>query len=156
MTVPQGLDPQLLALGQSDDWEARGGQAGDYHFRGEVWNPKKVSETAGVGGHDLSGNLAGPRPGHPAGYRPVKRYQPGRPSWPKGGSATVGLTDGPRTAGHRPVKAGTLPVWVAPAEPAAEPAAGTKAPHAVPDDGQHDHHDRHDDHHDLFGWRWRR
>ncbi|MEU8543768.1 ricin-type beta-trefoil lectin domain protein [Streptomyces sp. NPDC048717] len=127
MTVPQGLDPQLLALGQSDDWEARGGQAGDYHFRGEVWNPKKVSETAGVGGHDLSGKLAGPRPGHPAGYRPVKRYQPGRPSWPKGGSATVGLTDGPRTAGHRPVKAGTLPVWVAPAEPPAEPAAGTKA-----------------------------
>ncbi|WP_030200419.1 ricin-type beta-trefoil lectin domain protein [Streptomyces sp. NRRL S-87] len=139
LAFTQGLDLGLLGAGK-DDWEGRNGQAGDYHFHGEVWNPKKVSEATGVGGHELAARQTGPKQGHPAGYRPVKRYQPGRQSWPKAGSATVKLTAGTRTAeggAKKPVKAGTLPVWVAPAKPAtaakggATPKGAATAPDAV-------------------------
>lgn len=139
VTVTQGLDLRLLGIGKGDDWEGRDGQAGDYHFRDEVWKPRKISDVTGVAGHALAANPAGPKQGRPAGFKPVERYQPGRQSWPPAGAATVPLTDGQRTAkggAHKPAKAGALPVWVAPAAPAAtrhaQGAAGADtAPAAV-------------------------
>ncbi|MFJ5550632.1 ricin-type beta-trefoil lectin domain protein [Streptomyces sp. NPDC093225] len=144
LAFTQGLDLSLLGAGKGDDWEGRNGKAGHYTFDGEVWKPKKVTDVAGVRGHDLAGRQAGPKQGRPAGYKPVERYRPGRQAWPKAGSATVDLADGTRTASgtaegaegaaKKPVKAGTLPVWVAPAKPAADAKGGKGAKTAAKGD----------------------
>ncbi|MET7620667.1 ricin-type beta-trefoil lectin domain protein [Streptomyces sp. NPDC005408] len=122
LAFTQGLDLRLPGFGKGDDWEGRGGQAGHYRFQGEVWKPKKVSQVAGVGGHELA---PGPKQGHPSGYRPLKRYEPQRAAWPKAGSATVNLAGGTQRSkgAHAPLKAGPLPVWVTPVAPA-KPADG--------------------------------
>ncbi|MEV0975430.1 ricin-type beta-trefoil lectin domain protein [Streptomyces sp. NPDC049915] len=120
LAFSQGLDLNLLNAASNDDWEGRGGQAGHYHFRGEVWHPKEVSDVAGVGGHPLT-PVPPPTAGHPRGYRPLKSHRVARPSWPASGSAVVHLgAPGTRAKGApAPVKAGRLPVYVAPAKPAA-------------------------------------
>ncbi|MBT2442729.1 ricin-type beta-trefoil lectin domain protein, partial [Streptomyces sp. ISL-36] len=127
----QGVDLRLPGLGSDDDWEDRSGQAGHHSFKGEVWNPKQVPAASGVGGHALS---KGPVLGHPDGYRPLKAYQAQQPSWPKAGSATVqfgngvSASEGGSKSTNRLVKAGALPVWVAPVgtgKAAGDPKAAT-------------------------------
>ncbi|ELP66504.1 ricin-type beta-trefoil lectin domain protein [Streptomyces turgidiscabies] len=102
--------------------------AGPYHFKGTVWNPKPLPKTPAVGSHVLHQTTAV----RPKGYKAVSRYRAVKPVWPTAGTNTVSLT---RTTGvsgtptstssaspatpvvpvTKPVKAGALPVWVAPA-----------------------------------------
>ncbi|MFI5873901.1 ricin-type beta-trefoil lectin domain protein [Streptomyces sp. NPDC051445] len=118
LAFTQGLDANVLGLGQDDDRDSsRGGQAGHYRFGGEVWKPEKVSAVAGVGGHALSPATAARKP---VGYRPLKTYQVTTPSWPTAGAATVDLPaveEGSKVT--KAVKAGALPVYVAPVVPTA-------------------------------------
>lgn len=112
-----------------------GGSIGPYRFKGTVWNPKTLPKTPTVGSHTLHRSPAA----HPKGYKAVTRYRVTNPVWPKAGTKTVGLTrtvsaPAAKTAGTpsaasstptsapattvpvtKPVKAGTLPVWVSPA-----------------------------------------
>ncbi|MFG2896040.1 ricin-type beta-trefoil lectin domain protein [Streptomyces zaomyceticus] len=118
LAVDQGRGLALPGIERADDWESRGGQAGHHTFKGELWNPKQVPAAVGVGGHELS---SGPVRGHSGQQRPLKNYRPVKPSWPKAGSATVRLGSSVRSseAVRRPgtgfVRAGSLPVWLAPA-----------------------------------------
>ncbi|MBK3645956.1 ricin-type beta-trefoil lectin domain protein [Streptomyces sp. MBT33] len=113
---------------------AQGG-IGPYRFKGTVWNPKSLQKTPAVGNH----TLRRPTAGHPKGYKAVTRYRVAKPMWPHAGTKTVDLsrtvsapaakTSGTPSASSspstpaparalpvtRPVKAGSLPVWVAPA-----------------------------------------
>ncbi|MFD9339091.1 ricin-type beta-trefoil lectin domain protein [Streptomyces sp. NPDC060028] len=148
MAFIQGFDLGMLGAGKSD-WEGRDGQAGHYRFDGKVWKPQKVPATPGVAGHQLA---AGTPAGHPDGFRPLGNYQAAAPVWPKAGKATVQLAAAPAASGSsasgssasgsapsaaeaaaKPVKAGSLPVWVAPAHPATVGAqtTATAAPAAV-------------------------
>ncbi|MCF3129503.1 polymorphic toxin-type HINT domain-containing protein [Streptomyces olivochromogenes] len=85
---------------------------GPYIFHGKIWDPKPLPVTPGVGGHALRH----PQTVHPRGYRALTHYQTApKLAWPKGGSRTVALNE-------KPVKAGSLPLWVASADKAAMPA----------------------------------
>ncbi|WP_416971793.1 ricin-type beta-trefoil lectin domain protein [Streptomyces sp. 4F14] len=77
-------------------------RVGPYVFHGDFWKPKPLPRTPAVGDHELGG----PRTVHPRGYRPLARYKTAaKPAWPHAGSRTVAL-------GRKPVKAGSLPVWL--------------------------------------------
>ncbi|SNX62823.1 RHS repeat-associated protein [Streptomyces sp. TLI_55] len=75
---------------------------GPYVFHGDMWKPKPLPETPAVGDHQLGR----PKSLRPRGFRPLTRYTAANPSWPHAGSHTVDVK-------ARPVRAGTLPVWVA-------------------------------------------
>ncbi|MEU2306504.1 polymorphic toxin-type HINT domain-containing protein [Streptomyces misionensis] len=86
-----------------------------YVFHGKIWNPKPLPAIPGVGGHALRGS----QPVRPRGYRALTPYRsPEKPAWPKAGSGSVGLT-------AKPVRAGTLPVWVSTAD---KPSSAKTAP----------------------------
>ncbi|MGW2517195.1 ricin-type beta-trefoil lectin domain protein [Streptomyces sp. NPDC001617] len=78
---------------------------GPYVFHGDFWKPKPLPQTPAVGDHDLSR----PKAIHPRGYRALTRYRAAKPTWPHAGSRTIALH-------RRPVKAGSLPVWLASAD----------------------------------------
>ncbi|MGW2635654.1 HYD1 signature containing ADP-ribosyltransferase family protein [Streptomyces sp. NPDC001348] len=79
---------------------------GPHVFHGELWNPKPLPVTPGVGDHPLRR----PQAVRPRGYHALTRYQPVvKPRGPQAGSSTVGLA-------AKPVKAGSLPMWVASAD----------------------------------------
>lgn len=124
-----------------------GGSIGPYRFKGTVWNPKTLPKTPAVGSHTLHRSTAA----HPKGYKAVTRYRVTNPVWPKAGTKTVGLTrtvsaPAAKTAGTpsaasstptsapattipvtKPVKAGSLPVWVSPAPPTGDPSKSKAA-----------------------------
>ncbi|MFF4724702.1 polymorphic toxin-type HINT domain-containing protein [Streptomyces mirabilis] len=91
---------------------AQGG-IGPYVFHGKVWKPKALPTTPAVGDH----TLRRPQAVHARGYRAMTRFRAAKPVWPHAGARTVALKG-------KPVKAGSLPVWVA-------PATGTRATDAV-------------------------
>ncbi|MFD7083922.1 ricin-type beta-trefoil lectin domain protein [Streptomyces sp. NPDC059918] len=130
----QGLDLGMLGAGRTD-WQDRGGQAGNYRFDGKVWKPQKTPATAGVAGHKLT---AGKPAGRPEGFKPLGGYQAAAPVWPKAGKTSVRLAKAAAadTAGRtepigKPVKAGSLPVWIAPVHPATAGAQSASAPGAA-------------------------
>ncbi|MGW0771754.1 ricin-type beta-trefoil lectin domain protein [Streptomyces sp. NPDC002676] len=84
------------------------GHHGGFHFHGTPWKPKKLPVTPAVGHHTLQGKTFA----HPKGYKPLATYRARAPHWPKAGTATVALGT---SAAAKPVQAGALPVWVAPA-----------------------------------------
>ncbi|OIJ68462.1 polymorphic toxin-type HINT domain-containing protein [Streptomyces mangrovisoli] len=85
------------------------GHHGGFSFDGEVWRPKKLPVTKGVGAHLLQPKANK----HPKGYKALGTYRARAAQWPKAGTAVVDLGS-PGTS--KPVKAGSLPVWVAPAD----------------------------------------
>ncbi|WP_158997664.1 ricin-type beta-trefoil lectin domain protein [Streptomyces aureus] len=86
------------------------GHHGGFTFDGTVWRPKKLAATKAVGAHLLQPKAQS----HPKGYKRLATYRPQAKHWPKAGTAVVDL----RAQGAaKPVKAGSLPVWVAPADP---------------------------------------
>jgi RHS repeat-associated protein len=96
--------PGFLPGHQDDGFGSHGG----FSFDGTVWNPKEPQAAQAVAAHTLK--KATPA-AHPKGYEPLGTYQAQAARWPAAGSATVDLsTDGT----SKPVKAGGLPVWVAP------------------------------------------
>ncbi|MFD6550625.1 polymorphic toxin-type HINT domain-containing protein [Streptomyces sp. NPDC058398] len=106
ITTGFGL-PGFMAGHSGDD---SFGHHGGFTFDGTVWRPKKLPTTKGVGAHLLQPKAQR----HPKGYKPLVTYRAQAKHWPKAGTAVVDLgVQG--TA--KPVKAGSLPVWVAPADP---------------------------------------
>jgi RHS repeat-associated protein len=135
------------------------GVVGPYHFKGVVWRPKTLPKTPAVGSH----SLRRPSAVNGKGYKALARYRVARPVWPQAGTRTVALTrtapatvvgratGTPSLSGSRsgsastavprspavpvtkPVKAGGLPVWVAPAPVTrgAAKAASTGVPGSV-------------------------
>jgi RHS repeat-associated protein len=102
---------------------------GPYHFAGTVWNPKPLPETPAVGGHSLTAATP-PTVKNP---HPVRGYRVKEPVWPAAGTVTVAATG----RSGKPVKAGSLPVWVTPGTPmkstrvkdtGVRTASGTAAP----------------------------
>lgn len=73
-----------------------------------MWKPKKLPATPAVGAHLLQPKASA----HPKGYKAPGTYRARSARWPAADTATVAL-GGRATA--KPVKAGDLPVWVAPA-----------------------------------------
>ncbi|MGW1910837.1 ricin-type beta-trefoil lectin domain protein [Streptomyces sp. NPDC002076] len=132
---------------------AQGLVVGPYRFKGTVWRPKDLPKTPAVGSHALHR----PTAVHPKGYKALTRYRVARPTWPQAGTKTVGLAravtaSAAKAAGTRsaaastppaapaktapvtkPVKAGSLPVWIAPAPPSGRKAktAAVAAPQSV-------------------------
>ncbi|MGW9028394.1 ricin-type beta-trefoil lectin domain protein [Streptomyces sp. NPDC055722] len=84
------------------------GHHGGFRFDGEVWRPKKLPATKAVGAHLLQPKTQR----HPKGYKPLGAYRATTAGWPKAGTAVVDLSPQSKS---KPVKAGSLPVWVAPA-----------------------------------------
>ncbi|MET9119840.1 ricin-type beta-trefoil lectin domain protein [Streptomyces sp. NPDC004528] len=74
---------------------------GPFVFHGDFWKPKPLPKTPAVGDHEL----ARTKTVHPKGYRPLTRYTATKTPWPKAGTHAVALKD-------KPVKAGSLPVWL--------------------------------------------
>ncbi|MFJ3302165.1 ricin-type beta-trefoil lectin domain protein [Streptomyces sp. NPDC086549] len=102
---------------------------GPYVFHGKLWDPKPLPVTPGVGKHALRR----PQTVQPWGYRALTRYQAAsKPTWPKAGSRTVALDE-------KPVKAGSLPLWVASADKATKTAKNAKAAKANQADGEKVH-----------------
>ncbi|MCF3135571.1 ricin-type beta-trefoil lectin domain protein [Streptomyces olivochromogenes] len=87
------------------------GHHGGFKFDGTVWRPKKLPATKAVGAHLLQPKTSK----HPKGYKPLDTYRAQPARWPKPGTAVVDLDAHGKT---KPVKAGALPVWVAPADTA--------------------------------------
>ncbi|MEU6463113.1 ricin-type beta-trefoil lectin domain protein [Streptomyces sp. NPDC046976] len=102
----------------------------EYHYDGKLWSAGPTYRTPSVGGHPLAGRT----PATPKTTKPLRTYRPARPAWPPAGTSTIALTrsakssatastpqhqtaDGPAAS---PVRAGKLPVWVAPAKQAAK------------------------------------
>ncbi|MEY2247972.1 ricin-type beta-trefoil lectin domain protein [Streptomyces sp. BF23-18] len=106
ITTGFGL-PGFMAGHSGDD---SFGHHGGFTFDGTVWRPKKLPTTKGVGAHLLQPKAQR----HPKGYKPLVTYRAQAKHWPKAGTAVVDL-DVQGTA--KPVKAGSLPIWVAPADP---------------------------------------
>ncbi|WP_425245085.1 ricin-type beta-trefoil lectin domain protein [Streptomyces sp. NEAU-NA10] len=104
--IATGLGTPGFFPGHADD---EFGHHGGFHFEGAAWNPKKLPATPAVGHHTLTRKP----PAHPKGYEPLGTYRAQAPQWPKAGTATVDLG---AQGTPKPVKAGELPVWVAPAE----------------------------------------
>lgn len=100
--VAGGLSSDLFA--GSDDSGADFLHSGGYHFKGEVWRPKKLPGTPTVGHHALQAKTSK----HPKGYRPLRTYEAARPEWPRAAATTVTLP-----AAGKPTKAAGTPVWVA-------------------------------------------
>ncbi|MFI8073964.1 ricin-type beta-trefoil lectin domain protein [Streptomyces sp. NPDC086033] len=114
--------PGFLA-GHSD---ADFGHHGGFSFDGTVWRPKKLPATKAVGAHLLQPKTSQ----HPKGYEAQRTYRARAAHWPEAGTAFVDLT--PQTKSSqtkspqsksaqsksksKPVKAGSLPVWVAPVD----------------------------------------
>lgn len=78
-----------------------------FKFDGEVWRPKKLPVTKAVGAHLLQPKTQR----HPNGYKPLGAYRAQAARWPKAGTAVVDLGAQSKS---KLVKAGSLPVWVAP------------------------------------------
>ncbi|MET8102370.1 ricin-type beta-trefoil lectin domain protein [Streptomyces sp. NPDC005236] len=85
------------------------GHHGGFTFDGTVWRPEKLPTTKAVGAHLLQPKARR----HPKGYKPLATYRAQAKQWPKPGTAVVDLGAPGNT---KPVKAGSLPVWVAPAD----------------------------------------
>jgi RHS repeat-associated protein len=98
------------------------GHAGPYHFKGKVWNPKPLPATPVVGSHPLRPSTVV----HPRGDKALGSYRAAVPAWPRSGASTVSLIP-TATPVKRPVKAGILPVWVAPASASGDTKAQTAA-----------------------------
>ncbi|MGV9246897.1 polymorphic toxin-type HINT domain-containing protein [Streptomyces sp. NPDC003710] len=105
MTIAAGLGTPGFLNGDTDDGF---GHHGGFHFNGAVWKPKRLPVTPSAGHHALQAKLTQ----HPKGYKPLTTYRAQVPEWAKAGTATVALGT---TGRPEPVKAGSLPVWVAPA-----------------------------------------
>ncbi|MPY33634.1 hypothetical protein FNH09_21000 [Streptomyces adustus] len=85
------------------------GHHGGFSFDGKVWRPKKLPVTKAVGAHLLQPTANK----HPKGYKALGTYRSQTAHWPKAGTAVVDLGSQGKS---KPVKAGSLPVWVAPAD----------------------------------------
>ncbi|MGW2556296.1 ricin-type beta-trefoil lectin domain protein [Streptomyces sp. NPDC001635] len=106
LAIAAGLGTPGFFPGHADD---EFGHHGGFRFDGAVWKPKKLPVTPAVGHHALRQKT----PAHPKGYKPLATYRAQAPQWPKAGTATVTLGT---SGAAKPVKAGALPVWVAPAD----------------------------------------
>ncbi|WP_158973169.1 ricin-type beta-trefoil lectin domain protein [Streptomyces griseus] len=109
VAIATGFGTPGFLPGHTDDGF---GHHGGFKFAGDVWNPKKLPATPAVDHHALPPKKT---PAHPKGYKPLGTYRAQAPRWPKAGTATVALDAHGRA---KPTKAGALPVWVAPADPA--------------------------------------
>ncbi|MEW1866303.1 hypothetical protein AB0399_39015 [Streptomyces sp. NPDC088194] len=99
---------------------AQGTSTGSSGFHGELWNPVKLAATPSPGSHQLKAPATVKAPNAKA----LTPYQASKPSWAAAGSATVALATSSATASAKPVRAGSLPVWIA-------RAAKTKSGHAA-------------------------
>ncbi|WP_327404297.1 polymorphic toxin-type HINT domain-containing protein [Streptomyces sp. NBC_01288] len=106
VAVAAGFGTPGFLPGHSDD--PAFGHHGGFAFDGTVWKPKKLPATPAVGAHLLQPKASA----HPKGYKAPGTYRARSARWPAADTATVAL-GGRATA--KPVKAGDLPVWVAPA-----------------------------------------
>ncbi|MGW1559316.1 polymorphic toxin-type HINT domain-containing protein [Streptomyces sp. NPDC002144] len=107
VAVATGLGTPGFLPGHSDDDGF--GHHGGFTFDGAVWHPKRLPAIPAVGSHLLQPKTQN----HPKGYKALDTYRARTPEWPKAGTATVDLG---AHGGAKPVKAGALPVWVAPAD----------------------------------------
>ncbi|MFQ3559309.1 ricin-type beta-trefoil lectin domain protein [Streptomyces gramineus] len=105
VAIATGVGTPGFLAGHSDDGF---GDHGGFTFDGTVWRPKKLPATEAVGSHLLRSKTRKP----PKGYKALGTYHAQTVRWPRAGSAVVDLDAHGRTG---PVKAGALPVWVAPA-----------------------------------------
>ncbi|MEU8934927.1 ricin-type beta-trefoil lectin domain protein [Streptomyces sp. NPDC048409] len=105
VAIATGVGTPGFLAGHSDDGF---GDHGGFTFDGTVWRPKKLPATDAVGAHLLQSTTRKP----PKGYKALGTYHAQTVRWPRAGSAVVDLDAHGRTG---PVKAGALPVWVAPA-----------------------------------------
>ncbi|MFF5755969.1 polymorphic toxin-type HINT domain-containing protein [Streptomyces longwoodensis] len=106
VAIATGLGTPGFLPGHSDDDGF--GHHGGFTFDGTVWHPKKLPATPVVGAHLLQPKTSK----YPEGYKPLGAYRAKAARWPKAGTAVVELD---AQGGAKPVKAGALPVWVAPA-----------------------------------------
>ncbi|MEU6280057.1 ricin-type beta-trefoil lectin domain protein [Streptomyces sp. NPDC047028] len=104
VAIATGLGTPGFLPGHTDDGF---GHHGGFHFDGSVWRPKKLPVIPAVGEHTVRPAIGK----HPKGYKPLGMYEARAPRWPEAGTATVALDAGGTT---KPVKAGALPVWIAP------------------------------------------
>ncbi|MFF4630145.1 ricin-type beta-trefoil lectin domain protein [Streptomyces griseorubiginosus] len=110
VAVAGGFGTPGFLAGHTDDGF---GHHGGFSFDGKVWHPKALPATRAVGAHLLQPKTAK----HPKGYKALGAYRARPADWPKAGTAVVDLR--PPSGSHskaRPVKAGSLPIWVAPAD----------------------------------------
>jgi RHS repeat-associated protein len=108
VAIASGFGMPGFLAGHSD---AGFGHHGGFSFDGKVWRPKKLPVTKAVGAHLLQPKTYK----HPKGYKALGTYRAQAAHWPKAGTAVVDLS--PQTKSKpKPVKAGSLPVWVAPAD----------------------------------------
>ncbi|MER7937019.1 MULTISPECIES: ricin-type beta-trefoil lectin domain protein [unclassified Streptomyces] len=105
VAIATGVGTPGFLAGHSDDGF---GDHGGFTFDGTVWRPKKLPATEAVGSHLLQSKTRKP----PKGYKALGAYHAQTVRWPRAGSAVVDLDTHGRTG---PVRAGALPVWVAPA-----------------------------------------
>jgi hypothetical protein len=123
--VAQGVGTGPYHIGQGADTDEGRQEPGKYRFKGTVWNPKSLPDTPSVGSHSLQPRTTA----RVKAQKALPRYRAATPTWPAVGTSTLSLTRSATatkqsaTAGassqpvpvSRPVKAGHLPVWVAPA-----------------------------------------
>ena len=94
------LVPEAFAQG-SGPWSP--------HFKGPLWNPVTSPATPSPGSHPLNA----PKSAKAQATRALKPYQAAEPAWPGAGSSTVSLAKSAATTATKPVRAGSLPIWVA-------------------------------------------
>ncbi|WP_143070926.1 ricin-type beta-trefoil lectin domain protein [Streptomyces malaysiense] len=114
----------------------------EYHYNGKLWSAGPTYKTRSVAGHPLGGRVTAT----PKTPKPLRTYRAARPAWPQAGSSTIALARSSKSsaatsaARHkaagdpaaRTVRAGKLPVWVAPArQPVRKRGATPSAPAAV-------------------------
>ncbi|MET8411772.1 ricin-type beta-trefoil lectin domain protein [Streptomyces sp. NPDC005195] len=107
VAIASGFGMPGFLAGHSDDGF---GHHGGFSFDGKAWRPKKLPATKAVGAHLLQPKT--PKH-HPKGYKALGAYRAQTAHWPKAGTAVVDFTP---QAKSKPVKAGSLPVWVADAD----------------------------------------
>ncbi|MET8288059.1 ricin-type beta-trefoil lectin domain protein [Streptomyces sp. NPDC005132] len=106
VAIASGFGMPGFLAGHSDDGF---GHHGGFTFDGKVWRPKKLPPTKAVGAHLLQPKASK----HPKGYKALGTYRAQTARWPKAGTTVVDLSSQTKS---KPVKAGSLPVWVAPAD----------------------------------------
>ncbi|QUW84476.1 ricin-type beta-trefoil lectin domain protein [Streptomyces mirabilis] len=123
--VAQGVGIGPYHIGQGADTDEGRQEPGKYRFKGTVWNPKSLPDTPSVGSHSLQPRTTA----RVTAQKALPRYRAATPTWPAVGTSTLSLTRSATATKRstaagassqpvpvsRPVKAGHLPVWVAPA-----------------------------------------
>ncbi|MGV9708767.1 hypothetical protein ACWDTN_41305, partial [Streptomyces sp. NPDC003483] len=106
VAIASGFGMPGFLAGHSDD---SFGHHGGFTFDGKVWRPKTLPAAKAVGAHLLQPKTSK----QPKGYKALGTYRAQAARWPKAGTAVVDLSAQSKS---KPVKAGSLPVWVAPAD----------------------------------------